>query len=128
MTQHESTSRPAARAAAIAALVCVALLLGACAPGTSTIRMGLDVRVNLAPMLLDGVMVVTIPAARPDDGVRVQPRTGPAFHIPPGHYPPPGQCRVWVPGVPPGQQSPPGACATLRLRVPAHAYLIIGER
>ena len=36
--------------------------------------------------------------------------------IPPGHLPPPGECRVWYPGTPPGQQPPPGPCG---LRVPA---------
>jgi len=30
--------------------------------------------------------------------------------IPPGHLPPPGECRVWYPGVPPGQQPPPFKC------------------
>jgi hypothetical protein len=31
-------------------------------------------------------------------------------HIPPGHLPPPGECRVWLPGRPPGHQPPPGRC------------------
>jgi len=31
-------------------------------------------------------------------------------HIPPGHLPPPGECRVWLPGLPPGHQPPPGRC------------------
>lgn len=31
--------------------------------------------------------------------------------IPPGHLPPPGECRVWYDGVPPGQQPPPTSCA-----------------
>src|SRR5688500_11218832 len=30
--------------------------------------------------------------------------------IPPGHLPPPGQCRVWRDGVPPGQQPSPTNC------------------
>jgi hypothetical protein len=30
--------------------------------------------------------------------------------IPPGHMPPPGQCRVWYDGRPPGQQPPPSSC------------------
>jgi len=46
------------------------------------------------------------------------------IHIPPGHYPPPGSCRIWVPGVPPGQQSPPGNCSDLQRRVPPGAVLI----
>lgn len=34
--------------------------------------------------------------------------------IPPGHLPPPGECRVWYDGEPPGQQPPPTDCATAR--------------
>ena len=30
--------------------------------------------------------------------------------IPPGHLPPPGHCRIWVPGRPPGHQPPPDSC------------------
>jgi hypothetical protein len=30
--------------------------------------------------------------------------------IPPGHLPPPGECRVWEPGLPPGLQGPPVSC------------------
>lgn len=40
------------------------------------------------------------------------PRT---LDIPPGHYPPPGHCRVWYPGRPPGQQPPPVRCHGLVL-------------
>lgn len=54
--------------------------------------------------------------------VTPQPRR--AVDIPPGHYPPPGSCRIWVPGVPPGQQSPPGNCTELQWRVPPGAVLI----
>lgn len=36
--------------------------------------------------------------------VRAEPR------IPPGHMPPPGECRTWIPGVPAGQQPPPYPC------------------
>src|SRR5262245_46657821 len=28
-------------------------------------------------------------------------------HVPPGHYPPAGMCRVWIDGVPPGHQPAP---------------------
>lgn len=30
--------------------------------------------------------------------------------IPPGHMPPPGECRVWLPDRPPGHQPPPTSC------------------
>lgn len=48
--------------------------------------------------------------------------------IPPGHLPPPGYCRIWVPGTPPGHQSPPGDCGELRDRVPAGAWLLYRDR
>ena len=44
--------------------------------------------------------------------------------IPPGHYPSPGECRVWHPDRPAGQQPPPGNCAQLRRSVPLGAWLI----
>lgn len=47
-----------------------------------------------------------------------------ALHIPPGHLPPPGSCRVWYPERPPGHQPPPGNCADLSRRVPLGAWLI----
>ena len=49
------------------------------------------------------------------------------YNIPPGHLPPPGMCRVWVPGEPPGQQEkehPVGRCSTLRASIPAGAWLV----
>lgn len=52
---------------------------------------------------------------------------GRSYDVPPGHMPPPGQCRIWYPGVPPGQQPPPGDCHELGYRVPAGAYLVYGE-
>lgn len=32
------------------------------------------------------------------------------YGIPPGHLPPPGECRVWYDNRPPGQQPPPTSC------------------
>jgi hypothetical protein len=46
--------------------------------------------------------------------------------IPEGHMPPPGECRIWYPGLEPGQQPPPGPCGQLRHQVPPGAYLIWG--
>jgi len=44
--------------------------------------------------------------------------------IPPGHLPPPGQCRIWHPGQPPGKQPPPGQCKSLKGKVPRGAWLL----
>jgi hypothetical protein len=51
---------------------------------------------------------------------------GGSVHIPPGHYPPPGACRVWYPDRPPGHQPPPGPCRVLRHQVPPGAVLVQG--
>lgn len=40
--------------------------------------------------------------------------------IPPGHYPPPGECRIWYPERPAGHQPPPGKCSP----VPPGAWVI----
>jgi hypothetical protein len=37
-------------------------------------------------------------------------RTAPELGIPPGHFPDPGYCRVWIEGRPPGQQARARAC------------------
>lgn len=48
--------------------------------------------------------------------------------VPPGHYPPPGECRVWYPGRPPGQQPPPSRCDRLVGRVPLGAFVLYNGR
>lgn len=50
------------------------------------------------------------------------------FHVPPGHLPPAGKCRVWYPGRPPGHQPAPGDCRSLSYNVPRGAYLIGHDR
>lgn len=46
--------------------------------------------------------------------------------VPPGEYPAPGSCRIWVPGVQATQQAPSGSCADLQNRIPAGAVLLRG--
>lgn len=124
MRHAMDTRRHALRNAGLVGLTSVALLLASCAPGTGTF--GLDIRLNVTPAVRAGILTVTIPADRPSRGIDVRPSDAPRFHIPPGHYPPPGQCRIWEPGVPPGLQSPPGPCPTLERQVPPGAYLVVG--
>ncbi len=50
--------------------------------------------------------------------------TAATLGIPPGHLPPPGQCRIWVPGDPPGHQPKAGACSNLERQVPSGAWLV----
>ncbi|MBL3590438.1 MAG: DUF4382 domain-containing protein [gamma proteobacterium endosymbiont of Lamellibrachia anaximandri] len=47
--------------------------------------------------------------------------------IPYGHYPPPGECRLWHLGLEAGQQPPPGDCETLKDRVSENIVLISHE-
>lgn len=58
-----------------------------------------------------GSVVVSPPPDPPPPAVpravAARPRS---IKVPPGHYPPPGQCRVWHPGRPPGHQPPPVGC------------------
>jgi len=51
-----------------------------------------------------------------------------SVHVPPGHYPPPGQCRIWYVGVPPGHQPRPSDCGSLVRRVPRGAFLLYNEK
>lgn len=46
------------------------------------------------------------------------------LHIPPGHYPPPGECRIWFPGRPPGHQPPAMKCDRARREAPAGAWVL----
>lgn len=46
--------------------------------------------------------------------------------IPPGHLPPAGQCRVWVPGTPPGHQARSRSCAGIERSAPAGSWIVYG--
>lgn len=69
-----------------------------------------------------GAVVVANGAARG----RAEPRAR-SVRVPPGHYPPAGQCRIWYEGVPPGHQPAPTSCDALR-RVPHGAFLLYSEK
>jgi hypothetical protein len=71
--------------------------------------------------LLAGCAGYAGPLRGPVNQGATKPEGGP---VPPGHMPPPGQCRIWYKGKPPGQQPPPGDCGRLSLQVPPGAVLI----
>jgi hypothetical protein len=50
--------------------------------------------------------------------------TAATLGIPPGHLPPPGQCRIWVPGRPPGHQGRSGPCRVLESQVGPGQWLV----
>jgi hypothetical protein len=44
--------------------------------------------------------------------------------IPKGHLPPPGECKIWIPGRPAGQQGPPQSCSSAFREAPLGAWVI----
>jgi hypothetical protein len=85
----------------------------------------------VAALILTGctgyVAVDTTPtASEPPTGEprKSKPHNTAHLKIPPGHLPPPGQCRIWIPGRPPGHQPRAGRCASLKREVPAGAWLV----
>lgn len=48
--------------------------------------------------------------------------------VPPGHYPPPGECRIWYVNRTPGHQPPPARCESLVGRVPFGAFLLYNDK
>jgi hypothetical protein len=73
-----------------------------------------------------GLLVVEDQPPRPVVVEKSRPpgRHASSLGIPPGHLPPPGECRIWLPGRPPGHQPPPGHCSDLKHEVPAGAWLL----
>src|SRR5690606_15972292 len=105
-----------------------AVLLGACAP-TITIQTDGDIEpaaIVVTPEDTGTFLFVVVPTPRTGGALEVVRADGTVFHIPPGHFPAPGECRVWDPDLPPGRQSPPGARDDREGQVPAGHYLVYG--
>ena len=47
-----------------------------------------------------------------------------AVDVPPGHMPPPGECRVWYPDAPPGHQPLPSDCDEAMATAPRGTWVI----
>ncbi len=111
---------------ALMALAALTLLLGACFPQITIETPGDPRPVVVRPQNSGVVDFVRVPSPRQGGALEVTRPDGSSFRIPPGHFPPPGSCRVWNPDLPPGQQSAPGSCSELERRVPAGHYLVYG--
>lgn len=66
----------------------------------------------------------TTPAPAPSPTVSSKASTAARLGIPPGHLPPPGQCRVWIPGRPPGHQAAARSCEGIAATAPAGAWIV----
>ena len=44
--------------------------------------------------------------------------------IPPGHLPPAGECRIWLPGTPPGRQRAAESCRGIERHAPAGSWIV----
>ncbi|MBZ0267964.1 hypothetical protein K8I85_07400 [bacterium] len=56
----------------------------------------------------------------------VHPVKGPvaSLGVPPGHFPPPGQCRIWMPGVAAGKQAKCVPCTSIDGGIPLGAWVL----
>lgn len=81
---------------------------------------------SAALLLASCSMTVSGRAGGGDEITEVSNEPGPhaSLHIPPGHLPPPGECRIWIPGRPPGHQPRAGQCDRLAGHVPPGALLL----
>ena len=66
----------------------------------------------------------TTTTTTPSAGTSRGPSTAATLGIPPGHLPPPGRCRVWIPGEPPGHQPRARSCEGIRATAPAGSWII----
>ncbi len=69
-----------------------------------------------------------IPASEPSPEHSATPRRRPStaatLGIPPGHLPPPGMCRVWMPDQPPGHQRESRSCSNIERTAPAGSWIV----
>lgn len=106
----------------IPSMVCILALLATACSGNRAPGADAEPVPGSGPVILGGEQAKSTGAPPEEDGRSTAAR----FNIPPGHLPPPGQCRVWMPGEPPGQQKqyPVGRCSSLRTSIPAGAWLV----
>lgn len=74
-------------------------------------------------MRVDSVEIAVTDTVLQVDTVRVAGKR--LLFLPPGHFPPEGQCRVWIHGLPPGQQARAAPCDELE-DIPDGAFILFG--
>ncbi|MHC4481336.1 MAG: hypothetical protein ACYS1C_10280 [Planctomycetota bacterium] len=105
-------------------LLVAGALTAACSSGNPEVETGPDPDATVIPGT--GGDAAGEPA-RKNENASENASTAAKFGIPPGHLPPPGQCKVWIPGEPPGQQKKKykaGDCGTVSRQVPAGGWLV----
>lgn len=84
-------------------------------------------RVSIAALLLTvglgASACTTVKVQPPSPRARAQ-NSQITLGVPPGHLPPPGECRVWIPGRPPGRQAPPRSCDGILSTAPAGSIVL----
>ncbi len=90
-------------------------------PRRDTVR--IIVRDTIRVTIRDTIRVVQRDTIRRTDTVVVAGRR--MLFVPPGQYPPPGSCRVWIHDLPPGQQARATPCNALGT-IPAGAFILFG--
>jgi hypothetical protein len=73
-----------------------------------------------------GACTVSQPAAETQPAPQPKQGRSPAatLGVPPGQLPPPGQCRVWVPGKPPGHQAKARTCDGIERSAAAGTWIL----
>jgi hypothetical protein len=83
-------------------------------PGQTLVRVDTVMRIDTLRVVVTDTVVRTVHTP----GRRM-------LFVPPGQYPPEGECRVWIHDQPPGQQARATACDTLG-PVPTGAFILFG--
>lgn len=78
----------------------------------------------LAVLTATACSSISSPPRSPEPATHRGPSTAATLGIPPGHLPPAGHCRVWIPGRPPGHQAKPRACDGIERTAPAGSWIV----
>jgi hypothetical protein len=86
--------------------------------------LGMLAVVTMLPACTTQVVSREITAAPLESEVSPPRSTAATLGVPPGHLPPPGRCRVWIPGTPPGKQPKVTTCSGIEASAPAGSMIL----